>query len=268
MLQSCRKMCKSVNSSTPARGRKRMGSSSSKRVRSPEALSREKRKAVRIWLLGGFRVSVGSRIISQDGWRLRKAAALVKLLALAPGHRLHREQAMDLLWPDSGRKAASNNLRQALYAARRILAASPAGSRCLISEDESLIMCPGGELWVDVEAFEEAATTARRAQEPAAYRTAIELYAGELLPVDRYEEWAEEHRGRLREMHLSLLLGLARLSEEHADYDSAIEALRRVVAEEPTREEAHADLMRLYALSGSKEEALAQYGRLEEILAR
>jgi hypothetical protein len=33
-------------------------------------------------------------------WRLRKAAGLVKLLALAEGHRLHREQAMDLLWPD------------------------------------------------------------------------------------------------------------------------------------------------------------------------
>ena len=52
-----------------------------------------------MWLLGGFRVSVGARTIEDGGWRLRKAASLVKLLALAPGHRLHREQAMDLLWP-------------------------------------------------------------------------------------------------------------------------------------------------------------------------
>jgi DNA-binding SARP family transcriptional activator len=82
---------------------------------------RERLKAVRVRLLGGFRVSVGSRTITQDAWRLRKAAALVKLLALAPGHRMHREQAMDLLWPDSGRKAASNNLRKTLHAARRAL---------------------------------------------------------------------------------------------------------------------------------------------------
>jgi DNA-binding SARP family transcriptional activator len=55
---------------------------------------------VRIWLLGGFRVSVGSRTVEEGVWRLRKAAAaLVKLLALAPGHRLHRELAMDLLCP-------------------------------------------------------------------------------------------------------------------------------------------------------------------------
>jgi DNA-binding SARP family transcriptional activator len=55
----------------------------------------ETSKAVRVWLLGGFRVSVGSRTIPQDSWRLRKAATLVKLLTLAPGHRLYREQVMD-----------------------------------------------------------------------------------------------------------------------------------------------------------------------------
>ena len=119
---------------------------------------------------------------------------------------------------------------------------------------------------MDVGAFEEAASAARRSQDPAAYRMALELYAGELLPEDRYEEWVEKLRMRLQEVNLSLLLGLARLHEERADYDSAIEALRTVVAEEPTREEAHVGLMRLYALSGSRAEALAQYGQLDEVL--
>src|SRR5215204_7525864 len=76
---------------------------------------------MRVWLLGGFRVSVGKRTIREDAWRLRKAAALVKLLALSPNHRLHREQAMDLLWPNLARRAASNNLRRTLYSARRAL---------------------------------------------------------------------------------------------------------------------------------------------------
>ena len=74
---------------------------------------------MRIGLLGRFSVSVGDRKVDQSAWRLRKAASLVKLLALAPGHRLHREQAMDLLWPELGLRAASNNLRQALHVARR-----------------------------------------------------------------------------------------------------------------------------------------------------
>jgi DNA-binding SARP family transcriptional activator len=81
----------------------------------------ERSEAVRVWLLGGFEISVGRRTIEARAWRLKKAAGLVKLLSLAPGHRLHREQVMDLLWPDLGKKAAPNNLRQALHAARRVL---------------------------------------------------------------------------------------------------------------------------------------------------
>src|SRR3712207_7018556 len=52
--------------------------------------------------------------------------------------------------------------------------------------------------WVDVEAFEEASATARRAREPAAYKAALDLYAGDLLPEDRYEDWAEGRRVGLR----------------------------------------------------------------------
>ncbi len=70
-------------------------------------------EAVRVRLLGSFRVSVGSRTIEEDEWRLRKAASLIKLLALAPAHRLHREQVMDVLWPDLDKKRASNNLHRA-----------------------------------------------------------------------------------------------------------------------------------------------------------
>jgi DNA-binding SARP family transcriptional activator len=250
------------------RGRKRMGSSGSKRVITPESRTGRKRKIVRVWLLGEFRVSVGSRTIAKDAWRLRKAATLVKLLALAAGHRLHREQAMDLLWPDLGRRAASNNLRQALHAARKILASDPsAGFRYLESEAEALVLCPQDELWVDVEAFQEATAIARRSKDPAAYRTSIELYSGELLPQDHYEEWAQTRREELRRLHLALLVELASLYEERGQHGPAVEVLRRVEAEEPTLEEAHASLMRLYAVSDRSGQALTQYERLREVLS-
>jgi|SRR5215216_1874002 len=234
---------------------------------SPSRETGRKPEAVRIKVLGGFEVTVGARTIEEGAWRLRKAANLVKLLALASGNRLHREQLMYTLWPELGMSAASNNLRQTVHAARRTL--DPAmGSSYLASRDESLVLCPESSLWVDVDAFEEAARSARRSREPALYRAAHDLYTGELLPTDRYEEWAEEPRLRLQQRYLSLLLGLAHLHEELTDYDCAIEALRTVVSEEPTHEEAYAGLMRLYALMGNNKEALAQYGRLEETLSR
>jgi len=221
---------------------------------------------VRVWLLGGFWVSVGSKTIEQDQWRLRKAASLVKLLAVALGHRIHREQVMNLLWPDLGRNAASNNLRRVLHTARKVLD-SATGSLYLASQDESLMLCPGGQLWVDAEAFAESAVSARRSRDPSAYRAAIELYAGELLPDDRYEEWAENRRGQLRRLYVELLVELTGLYEERGEYGQAAERLQRALSEEPTNEEAHAGLMRLYALSGRRGEALTQYERLSETLS-
>src|SRR5215211_2800825 len=223
-------------------------------------------ETMRIRLLGGFLVSVGAGSIEGNAWRLKKAASLIKVLALAPGHRLPRERAMELLWPGSDRRTASNNLRQTIYAARKALGAE--GSGYLVSEDGSLLLCPEGELWVDVEVFEEATLAARRSRNPAAYRMAIDLYSGELLPEDRYEEWAEDGRADLRRLYLELLTELAGLHEERGEHDSAAEALQDVVAEEPTNEEAHASLMRLYAISDRQGDALAQYERLREVLSR
>jgi len=218
-------------------------------------------------LLGGFEVSVGSRVVGKDAWRLKKSASLVKLLALAPGNRLHREQAMDLLWPDSVREVASNNLRQALHAARKALDPRE-GSRYLAGEGETLVLCPADELWVDVGVFEEAARTARRSRDPGAYGAAIDTYAGDLLPEDRYEEWAEARREGLRRLYLGLLLEAAELHETRGEHEPAMAALRRATAAEPTLEEAHAALMRLHARSGRPERALAQYERLRDALLR
>ncbi len=239
---------------------------STETMQKPSGKTVEETGAVRVWLLGGFRVSVGGRTIEEDSWRLRKASGLVKLLALAPQHRMHRERAMELLWPGSGRRTAANNLRGAVHAARRALGTE--GSGHLVSDNGTLLLCPEGELWVDAEAFEDARLTARRSRIPAAYRAALDLYAGELLPGDRFEDWAEERRADLRRLYLALLTELAGLYEEREEYDRAAEALQNVVAEEPAEEGAHASLMRLHANSGRQGEALAQYERLREVLSR
>ena len=77
---------------------------------------------------------------------------------------------------------------------------------------------------VDVDAFEEAAATARHAGEPQAFRAAIDLYAGELLPHDLYEPWTEERRAQLGGLYLSLLTELAAPYEERGEYDQSFAA--------------------------------------------
>jgi DNA-binding SARP family transcriptional activator len=222
-------------------------------------------------LLGGFSARVGSRSVQEGDWRLRKAKSLVKLLALEPGHRLHREQVMDLLWPDLDPEGAANSLNKALHAARRALEPDLVPGRpslYLRLQGDLLTLQSPERLWVDVPAFEAAGAAARQAGDVEAYRSALELYRCELLPEDRYEEWADLRREELRSLHISLLLELARLLELRGEHEPAIQQLQQVVAADPAHEEAHASLMRVQALSGHRHQALRQYERLREALQR
>jgi predicted ATPase len=143
---------------------------------------------VSVRLLGGFAAEVDGVDVPSAAWRLKKARELVKLLALAPGHRLHREQAMDVLWRHRDPAAAANNLHQAVHVARRALDAEAIELR-----DEILFL----KAEVDVDRFELAAAHARRVDTLVAYRAALTLYGGELLPENRYDDWAETRREEL-----------------------------------------------------------------------
>jgi len=128
---------------------------------------------VRIRLLGGFEVTVADRPVAADAWRLRKAKTLVKLLALARGHRLHRDALVTVLWPDRDGASATNNLHQALYVARRALSGT---SEALCSlRDDVVLLSDGTMPWLDTDAFEAACRRAHQSRDPQDYRAAAEL---------------------------------------------------------------------------------------------
>jgi DNA-binding SARP family transcriptional activator len=216
-------------------------------------------------LLGGFRVTVGDRAVADDAWRRRKPAALLKLLALAPGHRLHREQAMDTLWLDLEPAAAGANLRKALHHARSALDATAAGAGSLIASDGDFIALPT-DVSLDVARFRADLARARRANEIEEYARALDMYRGDLLPDDRYDEWAIGPRRDLRNEFLSGLTELVALLEARGEIGAALDAARRLVATEPAREESNALLIRLYALIGRRADAVRQYELLAQVL--
>jgi predicted ATPase/DNA-binding SARP family transcriptional activator len=215
-----------------------------------------------IQLLGAFAVRVDGSPVPDSAWRLRRSKSLIKLLALAPERRLHREQVVDLLWPAGG--AAGNSLHQVMYTARRALAAS--GPRLTLRDD--VVALSSEDLWIDVEAFESAAAAAREQHTVDAYRIALALYTGELLPEDRYEDWTGARRESLRESRLGLLVELAELQAATGDAAGAIATLQRAVVDDPLHEAAHRALMRLFSDGGRRQQALAQYQQLRDALRR
>ena len=221
---------------------------------------------VGIRLLGGFEATVGGRLVAADAWRLRKARTLVKLLVLADGHRMHRESLVALLWPDRDTASGINNLHQALYVARRVLAP---GSGVLFPMREDVVLLSDSVMpWLDVEAFGAACRRAHETRAPGDYRSAGELYRGDLLPEDQFEAWAEAPRDALRERRLGLLIEYAEVLSEQREYAEVAEVAGAVTAADPFHEGAYRLLMTALAARGRRYEALAAFDRLRESLTR
>jgi hypothetical protein len=73
------------------------------------------------------------------------------------------------------------------------------------------------------------------------YQTAVELYRGELLPEDRFEEWAEGPRETFRERHLGLLVEYAQVLSERGEHTQVVDVASAVTAADPFHEGAHRD---------------------------
>src|SRR5919198_1135384 len=216
-----------------------------------------------VQLLGGFAVWVAGEQVPDSSWRLRRAKSVIKLLALAPERRLHREQLVELLWP--GEDPAGNSLHQVLYTARRALG-PVAGERLTLRDD--VVALAGDDVWVDVDAFERAAADARDRRTIEAYRAARERYPGDLLPEDRYEDWTTARRESLRETYLALFVEEAEVQAGDGDGARAIATLQRAVVADPLHEAAHRALMGVFAAEGRRQQALAQYQLLRDALRR
>ncbi|HUG15262.1 MAG TPA: tetratricopeptide repeat protein [Thermomicrobiales bacterium] len=224
---------------------------------------------LRIYLLGEFRVAIGDALLPQSVWGRRRARGLLKLLALSPRQRLHREEIIEQLWPEQDPDTAAANLRVTLHAVRQALRAGEGRESPFAQAiDDEIVLQRVGRAWVDADAFEHAAGAALRSGSVADLRAALDLYTGELLPEDRYEDWASALRERLRGLHLSLLSALAGALEGAGDAAGAIDALESVLAADPTDEAAARRLMRAYTASGQRHRALRLFRRLRDALQR
>jgi predicted ATPase/DNA-binding SARP family transcriptional activator len=220
---------------------------------------------MRVQLLGGFGVEVGGHSVDAAGWRLRKARTVVKLLALAPDHRLHREYLLDLLWPDLAPPAAANNLHQALHVARRALMGSEVGG-LLELRDQVVVLRADGLVDVDAARFRALARAALNDGDLDGLRAADAAYAGELLPEDRYEEWARGPRAELHALHRDVLVHLGGGLRAAGLTAEAEVTLERALARDPLHEPALRGLLQVLAEDGRRSAALRRYEQARDDL--
>src|SRR5207244_8983379 len=78
--------------------------------------------------------------------------------------------------------------------------------------------------------------------------------------------WAISRRDILSRAAIKALLQVAEARREEGAYEPAIAALQRLLSLERTDEQAHRELMRVYALAGRRHDALRQYEQCSKVL--
>ncbi len=214
-------------------------------------------------MLGGLRLTVGAQTTTR--FRTQKTAALLAYLACHPERAHAREVLVELLWPEDDPESGRHKLSVALSALRQQLEppGGPDGA-VLVTERAAVRLSPGAVV-TDLAEFERALQAADRASAPddrvPALVQAVDLYRGELL-AGCYEDWALAEQRRLEEQFLGAIRQLVADLEQQGDLERAIQYAVRAVGIDHLREEAHAELMRLFAAAGRPGAALRAYEEL------
>jgi len=219
---------------------------------------------LRLELLGGFHIAVGTTPLS--GFTYGKGKALLAYLAVT-GRPCQRETLATLLWTELPDAEARTNLRVVLSNLRQVLAPY------LLITRETVGLNPEFAPWVDVLALQAALEHRPTVPDIHHLQVALALYQGDLLAgfsvpdASVFDEWAAGQRERLRQLAIFGLHELATLQVARHAYVSGIDTLNQLLILDPWHEEAHRQLMALYARSGQRSAALAQFAHCRQVLA-
>jgi predicted ATPase/DNA-binding SARP family transcriptional activator/Tfp pilus assembly protein PilF len=231
-----------------------------------------------ISLLGAFQVTLDDQ---PAAFATDRARALLAYLAVEADRPHRREALAGLLWPDRPEATARQNLSQSLARVRRAIDDHRADPPFLLISRKT-IRFNAATAELDVARFE--ALLASCAAHPRAdlssrpscverLEAAASLYRGGFLQglflsgSQPFEEWALFKREQLHRQALELFYRLTAHFTQQAAYEQAEHYARRQLELEPWREEAHASLMQILALSGRTHAALAQFEICSRLLA-
>lgn len=225
-----------------------------------------------ISLLGPLRVTLDESPVS--GFVSKRAQALLAYLAVEAKRPHTRQELQGLLWPDYPDSSASANLRSVLANLRRVIGDRQASPPFLHITRETIQFNLDSNHHRDVSVFEalplahnlDRATVGRL--EIAVDQAQGLLLAGFALSDSAaFEEWLLLQREFFSRQLMTALRHLTEYYEEQGAYDQALIFAQRSVMLDSWQEEAHHQLIDLYARSGRRSQAIAQFEAYRRILA-
>lgn len=206
--------------------------------------------------------------------------ALLSYLAIEADRPHTRIYLAYMLWPDQPEAQALNNLRQTLTRLRQALSKASENGVALSITTRTLQL-NSHAIALDVQQFRQLLAECKTHPHsnieqcgdciPKLER-AVKLYKGEFLQglslrhSQPFTEWASYVREELHQQMIFALQTLAQHHESRGAYTEARAVLARLLAMEPWQEEAHLQLIRVFAKSGQRTAAILQYETCRRVL--
>jgi DNA-binding SARP family transcriptional activator len=232
----------------------------------PRPMILPKKHALQVRCLGRFTLSYDGKTVGK--WQSVKAKSLFECLMIKPREPVVKEALMEVLWPDCDPQSANNNLKSAIHGLRRTLDQLPGDGNLnpVVFTQGSYLIDPDVDLWLDVEEFEEHWTAGRRlekenrkAEATREFEAGEQLYRGDYLQDEPYEEWTLLRREALRDIYMAILIRLADYVLGEKDYLGCIGYCQKILGKDPCREDAYRKLMQSYSRLGQRNRALRWY---------
>lgn len=198
--------------------------------------------AVRITTFGRFSVSINGNELQPQDWRRKKARDVLKVLLLSHGQTVTTDQLLAALWAGASGKGAETLLMTAVSHLRHALTLYAPDTVFITTGDRSYTLDFGKDAEIDFIAFKRLMRDAQSAtvsERESLYRAAAELYSGEFLREEAFEEWTSFERESLKDAYLQAMTFLSHRELTGGNLDTAVGFAQEMLGQDALCETAY-----------------------------
>jgi DNA-binding SARP family transcriptional activator len=198
------------------------------------------------------------------------------MLAVKQGQDVPRDQVFEHLWPEMEPDRAKNNLYVVWSLMKSVLATArdKGGKSPYVESVGGVCRVVREAVRSDLDDFDDCLVLAKDAEVKAdaaaavvAYEKLAQLYRGDLLPGDVYDDWFAGLRDHYRIVFVDAMVRAARQLLDADDPVTALVFARRAIQTDPLREDLTQWSLRCQIAAGQRSGAIDTYFQFRSLLA-
>ena len=223
------------------------------------------------FFFGNFKVFINDKPIKS--WPSKKGKSIFAYLLLNHKKKIFRDVLMDIFWQKSCPDSARNCLNVTIHGLRRVLQGLDPKREYILFRDECYYINPEILIKLDVEEFRKTWRYAQRVAHDKGISVAIseferaaELYKGDFLEDEIYDNWSSLDREDLKETFLVILDKICQNFMHSNNHRDAIGICKKILEKDNCREDIYRRLMECYYFTGHRTKAVKIFRKCTKIL--